>query len=124
MLNDLQELQVKADQTSIQTVSLQQSVQETEQTKAELQAYIDDLQAKHDNLNRINTELFEKYDVVVEEKLTLSNKIEEVRCICIKSTTPYVLIFSVYIYSWKMLRRNWSTKKKRLPLKSKRSKEI
>lgn len=69
---------MKADQNSIQTVSLQQSVQETEQTKAELQAYIDDLQAKHDNLNRINTELFEKYDVVVEEKLTLSNKIEEV----------------------------------------------
>lgn len=71
-------MQVKVDQNSIQTVSLQQSVQETEQTKAELQAYIDDLQAKHDNLNRINTELFEKYDVVVEEKLTLSNKIEEV----------------------------------------------
>lgn len=77
-LTDLQEMQVKVDQSSVQTVSLQQSVQDTEQSKAELQQYIDDLQAKHDNLNTKNTELTEKYDVVMEEKLTLSTTIEEV----------------------------------------------
>lgn len=79
VLTELQELQVKSDQTTLQTVSLQQSVQETEETKAELQRYIDDLQAKHDNLNTKNTELVEKYDVIVEEKLTLNNKIQKVR---------------------------------------------
>lgn len=91
-LSDLQELKVKADQNSIQTVSLQQSVQETEETKAELQRYIEDLQAKHDNLNKNNTELVEKYDVVEEEKLKLSNKIDEVAYY----STDHIVLYLIF----------------------------
>lgn len=122
VLTELQELHVKADQTSVQTVSLQQSVQETEETKAELQRCIQDLQAKHDNLNRKNTELVEKYDVVVEEKIILGNKIEEVSGIGINilfARGNFLSSFLVHIYSLRMSKRKWSTRKRKLPLKLK-----
>lgn len=81
----LQSIQIKSDETLKECVTLVQSVQQTEETRAELSTRLEQMEEVHAAVNASYEKLNVHSKQIEEERIQLIQKIEEVRKILLMS---------------------------------------
>lgn len=74
----LQEVQIRADETLRERVTLVQSVRETEETRSELTDRVEKLQREHEELSGRCTDLTVQVETIEQQRVELRQQLEEV----------------------------------------------
>lgn len=77
----LQEVQIRADETLRERVTLVQSVRDTEETRSELTERVEKLQAQHEELSGRCTDLTAQVQTIEQQRVELIQELEEVSAI-------------------------------------------